>query len=57
MEATVGRKSMPVMSLSAREAHEAIYKVIIQASMEFGIDEEAAVALAIRSLEILQARG
>lgn|GEM_PF-6580593 len=48
---------MPVMSLSAREAHEAIYKVIIQASMEFGIDEEAAVALAIRSLEILQARG
>lgn len=45
-----------VTSLDAREAYEAIYEAIIQASREVGIDEEAAVALAIRSLEILQSR-
>ena len=46
-----------VTSLDAREADEAIYKAIIQAGREVGIDEEAAAALAIRSLEILQSRG
>ena len=45
-----------VTSLDAREAYEAIYQAIVQASRELGIDEEAAVGLAIRSLEILQAR-
>lgn len=45
-----------VTSLDARKAYGAIYEAILQACKEMRIDEEAAAALAVRSLEILQGR-
>ena len=45
-----------VTSLGARKAYGAIYEAILQARKEMGIDEEAATALAVRSLEALHGR-
>lgn len=46
-----------IIDLEARKAYGTIYEAIIAASKELGIDEEGAIAIAVRSLEILQARG
>lgn len=45
-----------VTSMDARKAYGAIYEAILQACEEMGINEEAATALGVRSLEILQGR-
>ncbi|MBK4217034.1 hypothetical protein JJJ17_13945 [Paracoccus caeni] len=46
-----------IIDLEARKAYGSIYEAIIAASKEFGIDEEGATAIALRSLEILHERG
>jgi hypothetical protein len=45
-----------IYDMEARKAYNAIYEAIIEASKALGIDEEGSITIAVRTLEILQAR-